>query len=204
MPILRGGNTLGVLVVQNRARRVYLEEEMEALQTTAMLLAEMVASGELQSIGLLDTEIALNRPVALKGVPIAEGVGLGYVVLHEPRVTVKQLVAEDVKAETDRLETAIGGVRKSIDKLIERGDLGHGEHREVLEAFRMFAYDRGWIRRLREAVATGLTAEAAVERVQSDAAPGCSARPTLICANACTISTISPTGCSTSLPAATS
>jgi phosphotransferase system, enzyme I, PtsP len=169
VPILRGGNTLGVLVVQNRARRVYLEEEMEALQTTAMLLAEMVASGELQAIGLLDTEIALNRPVALKGVPIAEGVGLGYVVLHEPRVTVKQLVAEDVKAETERLETAIGGVRESIDKLIERGDLGHGEHREVLEAFRMFAYDRGWIRRLREAVATGLTAEAAVERVQSDA-----------------------------------
>ena len=169
MPILRGGNTLGVLVVQNRARRVYLEEEMEALQTTAMLLAEMVASGELQAIGLLDTEIALNRPVALKGVPIAEGVGLGYVVLHEPRIIVKQLVAEDVKAETDRLETAIGGVRESIDKLIERGDLGHGEHREVLEAFRMFAYDRGWIRRLREAVATGLTAEAAVERVQSDA-----------------------------------
>ena len=39
----------------------------------------------------------------------------------------------------------------------------------MLEAFRMFAYDRGWIRRLREAVATGLTAEAAVERVQSDA-----------------------------------
>ncbi len=169
VPILRGGNTLGVLVVQNRARRVYLEEEMEALQTTAMLLAEMVASGDLQSMGLLDTEIALNRPVALKGVPIAEGVGLGYVVLHEPRVTVKQLVAEDVKAETERLETAIGGVRESIDKLIERGDLGHGEHREVLEAFRMFAYDRGWIRRLREAVATGLTAEAAVERVQSDA-----------------------------------
>ena len=169
VPILRGGNTLGVLVVQNRARRVYLEEEMEALQTTAMLLAEMVASGELQSIGLLDTEIALNRPVTLKGVPIADGVGLGYVVLHEPRVTVKQLVAEDVKAETERLETAIGGVRESIDKLIERGDLGHGEHREVLEAFRMFAYDRGWIRRLREAVATGLTAEAAVERVQNDA-----------------------------------
>ncbi len=169
VPVLRGGNTLGVLVVQNRARRVYLEEEMEALQTTAMLLAEMVASGELQSIGLLDTEIALNRPVALKGVPISDGVGLGYVVLHEPRITVKQLVAEDVKAETERLETAIGAVRESIDKLIERGDLGHGEHREVLEAFRMFAYDRGWIRRLREAVATGLTAEAAVERVQSDA-----------------------------------
>ncbi|HLH12532.1 MAG TPA: phosphoenolpyruvate--protein phosphotransferase [Methylovirgula sp.] len=169
VPILRGGNTLGVLVVQNRVRRLYSEEEVEALQTTAMLLAEMVASGELQAIGLLDTEIPLHRPLALRGVPIAEGVGLGHVVLHEPRVVVKQLVAEDVKTETERLDAAIDAVRETIDQLIERGDVGPGEHREVLEAFRMFAYDRGWIRRLREAVATGLTAEAAVERVQSDA-----------------------------------
>ena len=169
VPVLRGGITLGVLVVQNRVRRLYSEEEIEALQTTAMLLAEMVASGELQAIGLLDTEMALHRPLALKGVPIAEGVGLGHVVLHEPRVIVKQIVAEDATAETERLEAAIDAVRLSIDHLIEKGDVGPGEHREVLEAFRMFAYDRGWIRRLREALATGLTAEAAVERVQSDA-----------------------------------
>ncbi|MDP1908984.1 MAG: putative PEP-binding protein, partial [Hyphomicrobium sp.] len=96
-------------------------------------------------------------------------VGLGHVVLHEPRITVKQLVAEDAKKEFDRLDTAIGAMRQSIDHLIEGGDIGPGEHREVLEAFRMFAHDRGWIRRLREAVATGLTAEAAVERVQNDA-----------------------------------
>ncbi len=169
VPVLRGGITLGVLVVQNRVRRLYSEEEIEALQTTAMLLAEMVASGELQAIGLLDTEMALHRPLALKGVPIVEGVGLGHVVLHEPRVIVKQIVAEDVNAETERLEAAIDAVRLTIDRLIEKGDVGPGEHREVLEAFRMFAYDRGWIRRLREALATGLTAEAAVERVQSDA-----------------------------------
>jgi phosphotransferase system enzyme I (PtsP) len=169
VPILRGGNTLGVLVVQNRARRLYPEEEVEALQTTAMLLAEMIASGELQSIGLPDEDIALHRPLALQGVPIADGVGLGHVVLHEPRIIVKQLVAEDLKTELERLDTAIGGMRKSIDSLIEGGDMGPGEHREVLEAFRMFAHDRGWIRRLREAVGTGLTAEAAVERVQNDA-----------------------------------
>ncbi len=169
VPILRGGNTLGVLVVQNRARRLYPEEEVEALQTTAMLLAEMIASGELQSIGLPGIDIALRRPLALQGVPIADGVGLGHVVLHEPRIIIKKLVAEDAKKEFERLDTAIGAMRQSIDHLIERGDIGPGEHREVLEAFRMFAHDRGWIRRLREAVATGLTAEAAVERVQNDA-----------------------------------
>ncbi|VFU10474.1 phosphoenolpyruvate--protein phosphotransferase [Methylocella tundrae] len=169
VPILRGGNTLGVLDIQNRARRVYTEEEIEALQTTAMLLAEMIASGELQSIVQPGADIALGRPLSLKGSPLAEGLGLGHVVLHEPRIIVKQLVAEDVKQEMARLDKAIAAMRDSIDNLIERGNMGPGEHRDVLETFRMVAHDRGWLRRLREAVTTGLTAEAAVERVQNDA-----------------------------------
>jgi phosphotransferase system enzyme I (PtsP) len=102
-------------------------------------------------------------------VSLADGVGLGHVVLHEPRVVVKNLIAENVDAEVKRLDKAIGEVRASIDELIERGDVAHhGEHREVLETFRMFAHDQGWLRRMREAVLSGLTAEAAVERVQSD------------------------------------
>ncbi len=169
MPILRGGNTLGVLDIQNRARRVYTEEEIEALQTTAMLLAEMIASGELQSLAQPGADLAARRALALKGAPLADGVGLGHVVLHEPRIIIKQLVAEDAKHEMERLERAIAAMRDSIDSLIERGNMGPGEHRDVLETFRMVAHDRGWLRRLREAVNTGLTAEAAVERVQNDA-----------------------------------
>ena len=38
----------------------------------------------------------------------------------------------------------------------------------MLETIRMFAHDKGWVNRLREAIDTGLTAEAAVERVQND------------------------------------
>jgi len=169
VPLLRAGNTMGVLVVQNRTYRVYAEEEVEALQTTAMVLAEMLASGELQGLAPADTETALRRPLHQRGVSLADGVGLGHVVLHEPRVVVKNLIAENVDAELKRLEAAIQDVRASIDELIERGDVAHhGEHRDVLETFRMFAHDQGWLRRMREAVLSGLTAEAAVERVQSD------------------------------------
>src|SRR5688500_462253 len=170
VPLLRAGNTLGVLVVQNRTHRVYTEEEVEALQITAMILAEMIASGELQSLATADdTGTALRRPLHQRGVSLADGVGLGHVVLHEPRVVVKNLIAENTDAELKRLEAAIRDVRASIDELIERGDVAHhGEHREVLETFRMFAHDQGWLRRMREAVLSGLTAEAAVERVQSD------------------------------------
>jgi phosphotransferase system enzyme I (PtsP) len=170
VPILRAGNTLGVLVVQNRAQRTYSEEEEEALQTTAMVVAEMIASGELSALARPGLEPAARQVLHLTGICIAEGIGLGHVVLHEPRVVVTNFIADDVPKELRRLEAAVDTLRADLDVMIERGDVADGgEHRDVLEAFRMFAYDRGWMRRLSEAVMTGLTAEAAVERVQSDA-----------------------------------
>ncbi|GGC50292.1 phosphoenolpyruvate--protein phosphotransferase [Chelatococcus reniformis] len=169
VPVLRAGNTLGVLVVQNRAYRVYTEEEIEALQTTTMVMAEMVASGDVQALAPPGQDIAVRRPLALKGVSLADGIGLGYVVLHEPRIIVQRMIAEDVNQELVRLDRAVQALRASIDRLLERGDVAHhGEHRDVLETVRMFANDQGWLRRIREAVISGLTAEGAVERVQSD------------------------------------
>jgi phosphotransferase system enzyme I (PtsP) len=169
VPILRAGATLGVLVVQNTATRNYSDEEMEALQTVSMVLAELIAQGGLQSVAASGAGQGSPRPLHEKGVCLAEGVGLGHVVLHEPRVVIKNLIAESPEAEVKRLETAIAELRQTIDELIARGDVSHGgEHKEVLETFRMFAHDQGWLRRMREAVLSGLTAEAAVERVQSD------------------------------------
>lgn len=169
VPILRAGRTLGVLVVQNRAHRSYTEEEIEALQTTSMVLAEMVASGELSTITAPGLDLDLTKPANLQGIALADGVGLGYVVLHEPRVVVTNMLADDPDNEIDRLDHAIAKLRLSVDDMLSRGEVAHhGEHRDVLEAFRMFAYDRGWVRRMREVIEAGLTAEAAVERVQSD------------------------------------
>src|SRR5437588_9174356 len=169
VPVLRAGNTLGVLVVQNRARRTYTEEEEEALQTTAMVLAEMIASGELSAIAKPGAEPAARRPLHLVGTALNDGIALGHVVLHEPRVVITNFIADDVPKELKRLEAAVETLRSDLDVLLERGEVSDtGEHRDVLEAYRMFAYDRGWMHRLEEAVATGLTAEAAVERVQSD------------------------------------
>jgi len=169
VPILRGGAVMGVLVIQNRATRLYSEEEIESLQTTAMIMAEMIAAGGLKSLAAPGASIGLDRPIHGIGVSLADGVGLGHAVLHEPRVAITNLIAENPASEVKRLEAAIAEMRASIDELLERGDVSHtGEHRDVLETFRMFAHDQGWLRRMREVVMTGLTAEAAVERVQSD------------------------------------
>jgi phosphotransferase system, enzyme I, PtsP len=169
VPILRSGRALGVLVVQNKAKRMYREDEVEALETTAMVLAELIAAGELEGLNRQGTGLDLSRPVQMPATPLAEGIGLGYVVLHEPRVVVTNLFNENADVEREKLRLALGRLRISIDDLLDRGDVASdGEHREVLEAYRMFANDRGWVRRMEEAIANGLTAEAAVEKVQSD------------------------------------
>lgn len=168
VPILRGGHTVGVLTVQNRTMRQYSDEEVEALQTTAMVIAEMLSSGGIVSEDVA-AETRRDQNARFTGQPISESVALGHVVLHEPRIVVTRLIAEDVDLERRRLQQAIEDLTGQIDEMMERGDLARaGEHHEVLEAFRMFAHDHGWRRRLDEALATGLTAEAAVQRVRND------------------------------------
>lgn len=169
VPILRGGKLLGVLTIQNKARRHYYEEEIEALQTTAMLLAELIASGEIANVDEVADDIAHKNPLTMEGVPLTDGIALGHIVLHEPKVIVTKFIAEDITYERSRVRQAIGKLRITVDDMLARGNASAaGEHLEVLEAYRMFAYDRGWGNRLLEAVSTGLTAEAAVERVQND------------------------------------
>ena len=165
VPILRGDRVLGVLAIQNRRRRQYDEEEIETLQNVAMILAELVASGDLvnpneikqvDGIGLL--------PIRVEGVQLNSGVAIGRAVLHEPRIFITKVVAEDSGVELKRFGDALHAVRADLDRMLEDGDLGHGEHREVLETFRMFADDRGWVERIRDGINDGLTAEAAAQR----------------------------------------
>ena len=169
VPIMRGGIVIGVLVVQNKTLRHYSEEEEEALLTTAMVLAEVIAMGGLMEVARATAaDVAHIRSHLLKGEILADGVALGHAVLHEPRVVVTNLIAESVPKEKSRLDAAIEQLRAHVDELIEGTDTRHAEYSDVLEAFRMFAHDRGWMNKLRETVETGLTAEAAVDRVQND------------------------------------
>ena len=170
VPIVRGGQVFGVLTVQNKAERSYAEEEVEALQTVAMVLAEAVAQGGFFNVAELDEpELRIDRPGKFVGEGLSEGVAVGRVVLHEPRVKVERMIADNPVDELRRLEAAIGGLRESVDQMLSSSELDlTGEGREVIEAYRLFAYDQGWRQRMRDAVRTGLTAEAAVERVQDE------------------------------------
>jgi phosphotransferase system enzyme I (PtsP) len=170
VPLLRGGRVLGVLVVQNRTPRQYSEDEIEDLQTIAMVVAELVASGDLVNpLEIAQTEGGALLPVRLEGVRLNPGLAIGPAVLHEPRLVIRQVVAEDVAAELERLRRAVAAMQNAIDELVAASEgLGAGEPKDILETYRMFAGDRGWLGRIAEAVRSGLTAEAAVQRVHDD------------------------------------
>ena len=169
VPIVRASRVLGVLVVQNRIRRQYDEEEIETLQTIAMVLAELIAAGHIVSPNEMQQVDGIGLlPLRVDGVQLTPGVAIGRAVLHEPRIAISKVVAEDIGLEQERFEEALRGVRADVDRMLEAHDMQSGEQREILETFRMFVDDRGWTERVREAVASGLTAEAGVQRAFDD------------------------------------
>ncbi|GAB1479680.1 phosphoenolpyruvate--protein phosphotransferase [Paracoccaceae bacterium] len=165
VPIQRVGEKLGVLVVQSKAARRYSEDEIEALDVVAMVLAEMTELGAFGGDGLG----ALHKQqVLFRGTTGQEGAAEGRVWLHEPRVVVTNPVADDPLAEIDRIRAAVGELRVSVDDLLAAESLDK-DQKAVLEAYRMFAHSRGWLRRMEEDIQRGLSAEAAVEKEQSAA-----------------------------------
>ncbi len=167
VPMVRERRTIGVLTVQNKIERRYTEEEVEALETTAMVLAEMIASGTFAG-AVAPSAGRRESSVTLIGMPLVDGLALGHIALHDPRPEVLKFFAENIPAELKRLDDALLRLREEINRLLVHDEASNDEHKEIIETVQMLAHDRGWARRMREAVSAGLTAEAAVERVQQN------------------------------------
>ncbi|MGZ8346024.1 MAG: phosphoenolpyruvate--protein phosphotransferase [Allosphingosinicella sp.] len=168
VPIVRKERAIGVLAVQHADPRAYDEIEIEALQTVAMVLSELIANAGLadraSSSGVESRGAGMAR---LTGQRLVVGMTKGHAVYHQPRVFIEHTVAEDVEAERHRVIAAFSRMREQIDTMMGHAEFGTvGEHQEVLETYKMFAYDEGWSRRINEAIDSGLTAEAAIERVR--------------------------------------
>lgn len=166
VPIVRSERAVGVLAVQHADPRKYAEVEIEALQTTAMVLSEMIANA-----GLIDDAGTIGSgqtgTVVLSGLPLVSGAAAGVAIFHQPNIRIEHTVAEDTEAERARVYSAFDKMREQIDRMANMAEFGAGgEHEEILDTYKMFAYDEGWSRRINEAIDSGLTAEAAIERVQ--------------------------------------
>ena len=168
VPIVRRQMAIGVLGVQHRDPRDYDEVEIEALQTVAMVLAELIhGAGLVDDAQAAKARAASSGPLRLAGMKLVDGLGRGLAVFHQPRVVIEHTVADDIEAERARVYGAFTKMREQIDSMMGQVEFAAGgDHHEVLETYKMFAYDEGWSRRINEAIDTGLTAEAAIERVQ--------------------------------------
>ncbi len=169
VPILRGGRVIGVLDVQNRTKRDYSDEEVETLQTVAMVLAELIAGGtsnENNPMAVLDEQS--TKPLRIEGILLSDGLGMGRAHLHSPRVNIEKMVADDPLTEHLRLTKAFQEMHGALDEMLADAAVAEsGEHKDVLETYRLIAEDAGWVKRIEEAIRTGLSAEAAVQKVQN-------------------------------------
>ncbi|NJM50677.1 MAG: phosphoenolpyruvate--protein phosphotransferase [Sphingomonadales bacterium] len=166
VPIVRAEQAVGVVCVQHVDPRRYEELEIEALQTVAMVLAELIANADLIDPASVTGAIS-SGTVVLSGLPLVKGMAAGTAIFHKPNIRIEHTVAEDIEAERHRVYSAFDKMREQIDRMASQADFAvGGEHEEVLETYKMFAYDEGWSRRINEAIDSGLTAEAAIERVQ--------------------------------------
>ncbi|MET0372851.1 MAG: phosphoenolpyruvate--protein phosphotransferase [Rhizorhabdus sp.] len=168
VPIVRREKAVGVLAVQHREQRKFDDVEIEALQTVAMVLAELIAgAGLIDESGPGAKGARDTGPVRLPGLKLVEGMARGRAVYHQPRIEIEHTVAEDIEVERHRVISAFAKMRDQIERMTREADFGAaGEHQDVLAMYKMFAYDEGWIRRINESIDSGLTAEAAIERVQ--------------------------------------
>ena len=172
VPILQSSKVVGVLVVQDKQEKSFSNDQVEVLQTVAMVLAELNQSGKLVSRSELKQgsgESLLSQHFV--GLKLAPGLARGIAIMHRKRIEVKISVAEDPARELQRLQHALDGLQTAIDQLIHYAELEEsGEQREIMETYRMFANDKGWINQIVEGINTGLTAESAVYKTQSEMA----------------------------------
>ncbi|MET0365101.1 MAG: phosphoenolpyruvate--protein phosphotransferase [Sphingobium sp.] len=167
VPIVRREKAVGVLAVQHIESRPYQEVEIEALQTVAMVLAELIANAGLIDIHPGEERKSETGTGLAQGLQLVMGMARGHAVYHQPRVNIEHTVAEDIEVERQRVISAFSKMREQIERMTGSAEFGvDGDHKEVLETYKMFAYDEGWTRRINEAIDSGLTAEAAIERVQ--------------------------------------
>jgi phosphotransferase system enzyme I (PtsP) len=169
VPILRGGRVIGVLTAQNRTERVYGDEEIDTLQTIAMVLAEIVDRIDPEHLDNGNGHERTRNPVSLRGRVFCEGLGYGRAVLHDPVVPAAKFFASDQALEADRLTRALSGLRKSIDRMmaIDGAVLGD-DPRDVMETYRLLAHDPSWAEKLQEGVRSGLSAEASIDRARRE------------------------------------
>ena len=166
--IRRSGHIIGVLTVQNREPRRFTDLEQEALETVAMLLAEMMTTAG--AVEVRDEGFGAALPRRFDGLPLAAGIVIGPVVRVGQQMARRNVLAADPEVEQRRLLAASEGMQRGLDDLI-RGTseaIAGDASADIMAAYRLIAADAGWLKRVSAMIEGGFSAEAAVMRVMGE------------------------------------
>ncbi len=168
-PMLRWGKTYGVLAFFDKNPRQFSEKEIEEASLAALLLTQLLSADELAQYRKKFAKFrGLNIKENLRGITLSKGYGVGHAVVHHRQEALKEIFSKDALKEKERFAKAQEQMNKSLDEKFDAVRLGIGEHTEILEAYRLLARDKGWIKRIDAHIEQGLTAEAAVERAYEE------------------------------------
>ncbi len=170
VPLLHSHKTIGVLVIQSKVSRGFSDDLVEILHAVALVISELVVGNKMVDLyEITGGEHPMLQSQQLSGQTLSGGIAKAPIILHRPKIEITQLVSDSPEEEEKRLHNALNSLQQSVDDMITSAGLEEGTaYREILETYRLFSQDRGWIDRIIEAIHTGLTAEAAVRKVQEE------------------------------------
>ncbi len=160
-PILRNDKLVGVLVLQTTFERVYSEEDSELLEIISVLLSEKIY----QEVFRKKKNIPEKKDfhARLEGQRLSGGTAIGHAVIHQRTSFSSDLISSDEKGEIKRLDKALKKLNAYF-KSFSNSPIPT-EQIQIFEAYQLFSVDKGWISKIKNFIHTGLTAEAAVQKV---------------------------------------
>lgn len=168
VPMIRAGTCQGVLAVLDDQPRHYLAEEIEILQILGTIFTELVAPHPEYTEPPAHAETAVV-PSRIQGVGLSPGLEIGYVFHYQPKTLLPDRTSANPQVETKRLIQAITDLQNSLHQLCLSEQLQvSGHHHELLEVYKSITQDQGWIKRMVDAIRSGLSAEMAVMKVKND------------------------------------
>ena len=169
LPLVKWNRSNGVLLIGKKSEEDFLPDLIEILETLAMFLSELIASPEVITFrNKIISEKGISYKNRVKGQSLNKGYGLGYAVVHRRAQSVTRIFAEDKEKELAKLSSAFAQMNDDLEEKFNNSKLGSGEHIEILDAYKMFARDKGWYKRIEDNINGGLTAEASAERAYED------------------------------------
>jgi len=172
-PIIHHRRVMGVLVVQQKERRQFDEGEEAFLVTMSAQLAGVIAhaeaTGSIRGLGRQGKGVQEAKFVGVPGAPGA-AVGTAVVVLPPADLNVvPDRSVDDVAAELELFDKALGWVREDMQELSEKlATQLRKEERALFDVYLMMLEDAALGNEVRKVIRTGQWAQGALRQVVLD------------------------------------